>query len=77
MTPQQLRAGRALTGLSQAEIAKAASLSIPTVKRLESGNGPNVTDDARGRLVAALEAAGVVFIEQNGGGPGVRLNGGA
>jgi hypothetical protein len=48
-------------------------MSIPTLKRLESGKGPNVTADAKARLVAALQAAGVVFIEENGGGPGVRL----
>ena len=50
-----------------------AGLSVPTVKRLESGKGPNVTDDARARLVAALESAGVIFIDENGEGPGVRL----
>lgn len=71
--PAQLRAARALLGLSQADVAAAAQLSVPTVKRLESGKGPVVTDEARGRLAAALESAGVVFVAENGEGPGVRL----
>ena len=60
-------------GQSQTDVATMAGLSVPTVKRLESGKGPNVTDDARARLVAALESAGVIFIDENGEGPGVRL----
>jgi hypothetical protein len=32
-----------------------------------------VSDEARSKLRRALEQAGVVFIEENGGGPGVRL----
>ena len=70
---EQIRAGRALLGQSQTDVATMAGLSVPTVKRLESGKGPNVTDDARARLVAALESAGVIFIDENGEGPGVRL----
>ncbi|WP_371134814.1 hypothetical protein [Methylocystis sp.] len=33
----------------------------------------NVSVDAREKLRAALEKAGVEFIAENGGGPGVRL----
>jgi len=71
--PEQLRAARALLGLSQADVATAAGVSVPTVKRLESGKGPAVTAEARGRLAAALEAAGVSFQPENGEGAGVRL----
>lgn len=71
--PAQLRAARALLGLSQAEVAEAAGLSIPTIKRLESGKGPGVTDEARGRLSVALEQHGAIFQPENGEGPGVRL----
>lgn len=73
MRPAQLRAARSLIGQSQEAVAAAAGMSIPTLKRLESGKGPNVTDDAKTRLMTALQAAGVIFIEENGGGPGVRL----
>jgi hypothetical protein len=39
----------------------------------ETGNGPNVSDEAREKLRKALEKAGVEFIAENGGGAGVRL----
>jgi hypothetical protein len=50
-----------------------AGLSLPTVKRVESGFGPPVSDHAREKLRRALQQAGVEFIDENGGGPGVRL----
>jgi transcriptional regulator with XRE-family HTH domain len=73
ITIEQLRAARALLGWSQSELASRAGLSPPTVKRLEASFGPRVSDDARAKLQRALEAAGVEFIDENGGGPGVRL----
>ena len=73
ITTEQLRAARGLLGWSQSELAKRAGLSLPTVKRLEGGFGPRVSDEARSRLQRAIEAAGVEFIDENGGGAGVRL----
>lgn len=73
MTPAQLRAARHLLGLSQAEVAERAGLSVPTVKRVRSERDVPVSEDAIHAVRTALEAAGVQFIEQNGGGPGVRL----
>jgi transcriptional regulator with XRE-family HTH domain len=72
---EQLRAARSLLGWSQTELAKRAGLSLPTVKRVEreDGGGPNVSEEARNKLRATLEKAGVEFISENGGGPGVRL----
>jgi transcriptional regulator with XRE-family HTH domain len=72
---EQLRAARSLLGWSQTELAEHAGLSLPTVKRVEreSGEGPNVSDEAREKLRKALEKAGVEFIAENGGGAGVRL----
>jgi transcriptional regulator with XRE-family HTH domain len=46
---------------------------VPTVKRFEAGTGPRVSERARNKLRQAIEAAGIEFIEENGGGPGVRL----
>jgi hypothetical protein len=43
------------------------------VKRVESGRGPRVSDAARTKLRRTFETAGVEFIDENGGGPGVRL----
>lgn len=71
MNAAQSRMARAATGLGVRELAKAAGVSPDTVARLERG------EDLRPATVAAiraaLEAAGVEFIEENGGGPGVRL----
>ena len=73
ITPGQLRAARGLIGWSQTNLAKRAGLSLPTVKRVETDLGIRVSDDARTKLRQALEAAGIEFIDENGGGPGVRL----
>ena len=72
-SPSQIRAARALVGLSQTEVATAAGLSIPTVKRAEADGGIRVSEDAVDAIVRALKKAGVEFIAENGGGPGVRL----
>jgi transcriptional regulator with XRE-family HTH domain len=69
----QLRAARALTGLSQAEVAEAAQISIPTLKRAEAGGPIKVADDTIAAIARALEKAGVEFIDENGGGAGVRM----
>ena len=73
VTVEQLRAARGLLGWSQSELALRAGLSLPTVKRLEAGFGPRVSDEARKKLQQAIEAAGIVFIAENGGGLGVRF----
>jgi transcriptional regulator with XRE-family HTH domain len=67
----QIRAARQLANLSQAEIAKASGLSIPTIKRAESERDVSVSADAIASIRAALEAGGVEFT--NGEQPGVRL----
>jgi DNA-binding LacI/PurR family transcriptional regulator len=54
-------------------LAARAGLSLPTVKRVEADLGLRVSDEARNKLQLALESAGVEFINENGGGPGVRL----
>ena len=70
---EQLRAARALLGWSQTELASRSGLSLPTVKRVEGGFGPNVSEEARAKLQHALEAAGLEFLEENGAGIGVRF----
>jgi transcriptional regulator with XRE-family HTH domain len=73
LSVEQLRAARGLLGWSQSELAHRAGLSLPTVKRVETGMGARVSETARDRLRRALETGGVEFIDENGGGPGVRL----
>jgi transcriptional regulator with XRE-family HTH domain len=69
----QLRAARGLLGWSQSELAVRAGLSLPTVKRLEGGFGPKVSEEAQAKLQKAIEAAGIEFLDENGGGYGVRF----
>jgi transcriptional regulator with XRE-family HTH domain len=73
--PVQIRAARSLLGLSQDELARGAQVSIVTVKRLEAA-GTEIRGSAQtiARLQRALEAAGIIFIDQDAKvGPGVRL----
>jgi transcriptional regulator with XRE-family HTH domain len=62
-----------LVSLSQADIAEVTGLSLPTIKRAESDRDVSVSTEAINAIRSALEAAGVAFIAENGGGPGVRL----
>ncbi len=49
-------------------------MSVPTIKRLEANDGPlGGRADTGDKIEAALVKAGIEFIEENGGGPGVRL----
>jgi DNA-binding XRE family transcriptional regulator len=71
---RQLKAARALLAWSQQQLASAAEVSIPTIKRLEAQDGPLGGRNETGtKIRLALESAGVEFIDENGGGPGVRL----
>jgi len=44
-----------------------------TIKRAESSSGAAVSRDAIAAIREALEKAGVKFIDENNGGPGVQL----
>ena len=72
-TPDQIRAARALIGMSQAALGAMVRLSTKTIKRAEGSGSPPASAAAVAAIRAALEAAGVEFISENGGGPGVRL----
>jgi transcriptional regulator with XRE-family HTH domain len=74
VSSEQLRAARAILRLDQKGLSDASKVSLATIKRLEAN--PRVLTANRPTIAAlqfALEAAGVDFIDQNGGGPGVRL----
>jgi len=72
-TSAQIRAARHLLALSQADIAAATGLSLPTIKRAESERDVSISADTIDTIRRALEAAGVEFIPENGSGAGVRL----
>ena len=60
--------------LGQSELAEAADVSLETIKRIESMEGDlKIRLDTLTKIKTALEKAGVDFIAENGGGPGVRL----
>jgi transcriptional regulator with XRE-family HTH domain len=64
---RQIKAARALLGWSQDDLAREAAVSIPTVKRLEAGNGElGGRSETVRKLRTALEAAGIEFIGGNG-----------
>lgn len=72
---RQVKAARALLGWSQADLAASAGCSVPTVKRLEAADSDTIggRPDTAKAIVKALEAAGVIFVAENGEGAGVRL----
>jgi predicted transcriptional regulator len=75
---RQIKAARALLAWSQEELATAAKVSIPTIKRLEATDGPlGGRSDTVEKIRAALMLAGVEFIDEDGGGTGVRLRKGS
>jgi transcriptional regulator with XRE-family HTH domain len=72
ITSEQCRAARGLLDWSQQELADNAAVGIVTVRQLEADvHAPRRSTLNVIRL--AFEKAGVEFIDENGGGPGVRL----
>lgn len=67
----QCKMARAAVGLGVRELAAAAGVSPDTVARLERGE--TIKPRTVAAIQRALEAAGVEFIPENGGGAGVRL----
>ena len=72
ITASQCRSARALIEMTQPELATAAGLGLSTVVDFEKSRR-TVSADAVAALRVALEASGVIFIAENGEGPGVRL----
>ncbi|MDD9732480.1 helix-turn-helix transcriptional regulator [Mameliella sp. AT18] len=72
MTPAQCRAARAMISWTQPKLAEAAGFGLSTVVDFEKERR-EISVVAMMALQHALEAAGVEFIAENGGGPGVRL----
>jgi transcriptional regulator with XRE-family HTH domain len=68
----QCRAARALIDWSREQLAKASKVGLRTIVDFERGarEPREITKDA---LRRALESAGVIFVDENGEGRGVRL----
>lgn len=71
MTSAQIRAARGLVDWSVRQLAEHAGVHRNTVTNIETGK--SVDARSLGAIRDALEAAGVEFIPENGGGAGVRL----
>ena len=60
--------------MEQSDLAARSGVSVPTIRRMEAGDGAvkghyeNVT-----AIIRELAGAGVIFVAENGEGPGVRL----
>jgi len=70
--PAQVRMARAALNWSLADLASASGVHRNTISNFETGKYAG-SDDALAAIRAALEAAGVELIAENGGGAGVRL----
>jgi transcriptional regulator with XRE-family HTH domain len=73
-----MKAARALVGMDQKALAEASGVSLPTIQRMETSNGVvRGVIDSLMKILAALEEAGIEFINEDapslGGGRGVRL----
>ena len=74
LTSAQLRAARALIRWSAEELARQSAVGVTTIRRAELTESETSMTAANDQAVRrALETAGVDFIDENGGGPGVRL----
>ena len=72
ITAQQIRGARAMLGLTQSALAEACGISTTALNNIErSASDPKVSTLTG--IQRALEAAGVIFVAENGEGPGVRL----
>jgi transcriptional regulator with XRE-family HTH domain len=74
LTGGQIRAARAFLQWSAQTLADHAHLGLSTVQRAEKAEGePQITAANLTAIRTALETAGVIFVDENGEGPGVRL----
>jgi transcriptional regulator with XRE-family HTH domain len=74
ITGSQIRAARALLRWSANDLAVRSQLGVATIRRAEAQDGlVSMTSANANAIRHAFEVAGVQFISENGGGPGVRL----
>ncbi len=74
ITAEQIKGARAMLRWSAKQLAEQAGLSWPTVQRMESTQGvPSGLSKNLELVQRALEGAGIIFIDEDDEGPGVRL----
>jgi transcriptional regulator with XRE-family HTH domain len=72
ITPGQCKAARELLGWQQSELAYDLGVTQTDISLFEAGKRGRALGE-RAAIQRTLEAAGVEFIAENGGGAGVRL----
>ncbi len=72
ISPAQCRGARALLDMTQPDLARAAGLGLSTIVDFERSRR-DVSQAANVAIRRALETAGIEFIEESGGGAGVRF----
>jgi transcriptional regulator with XRE-family HTH domain len=72
ITAQQSRGARAMLGWTREQLAERSKVSAATIADFEAEKRTPY-DRTLSDIRRALEAAGIEFIPENGGGPGVRL----
>src|ERR1700757_4854917 len=74
LTSPQIRAARALIRWTAEDLSRQSAVSLRTIRRAELAERDTSMTAANDLAIRrALEAAGIEFIDGNGGGPGVRL----
>lgn len=74
ISSEQVRAARAMLRWEQKDLASASGVSLPSIKRLEGQSGALAAQPRTVEAIRrALEAAGIIFVAEDGEGPGVRL----
>lgn len=72
LTSSQCRAARALIDWSREDLAAAANVAVRTISDFESERRAPI-NATMAAIKRAMEGAGVIFVDENGEGPGVRL----
>jgi hypothetical protein len=74
LTSAQIRSARALIRWRAQDLALESAVGVATIRRAELASAQTSLTAANDQAIRrALEIAGVQFIDENGGGPGVRL----
>lgn len=73
ISSKQVRAARVFLEWDQRRLAKEAGVSLTTIQRMEKLGLERSSVRNAESVQRVLEAAGIEFIPENGGGPGVRL----
>lgn len=72
VTSAQIRAARGLLNWSVRELAERSGVHRNTITNFETGKSGGEASTLQA-VRATLELAGVIFVDENGEGPGVRL----